>query len=92
MYKIKDLQDPNLLFDRRLKLMRDRIQVLLNDYQSVNHYFSKAIIEVELEKLVDEYLERSFILQRQQSGQSEKTTEWNWMVKNGFKNYARQSL
>lgn len=66
MYTNKDLLDPNLLFERRMVLMRNRIQVLCNDYNNVNHHFSKAIIETELERLVDDYLERSFILQRRQ--------------------------
>lgn len=64
MYNIKDLQDPNLLFEKRTIYMRNRIQVLVNDYQNVNHFFSKAIIETELEKLVDDFVERSFVLQR----------------------------
>lgn len=64
MYNIKDLQDPNLLFEKRTIYMRNRIQVLVNDYQNVNHFFSKAIIETELEKLVDDFIERSFVLQR----------------------------
>ena len=64
MYNIKDLQDPNSLFKKRVIYMRNRIQILVNDYNNVNHYFSKAIIETELEKLVDDFIERSFVLQR----------------------------
>ena len=76
MYKNKDLQDPNLLFERRMVLMRNRIQILCNDYQNVNHFFSKAIIETELERLVDDYLERQFVLQRTfKKGSEEETTE-----------------
>lgn len=78
MYQNKDLQDPNLLFKRRMVYMRNRIQVLCNDYRNVNHYFSKAIIETELEKLVDDYLERSFVLQRSRGQEfSEKTKNRN---------------
>ena len=74
MYKDKDLQDPNLLFKRRMIYMRNRIQTLCIDYNNVDHYFSKAIIETELEKLVDDYLERKFILQRRtEQGSSEET-------------------
>jgi serine/threonine-protein kinase RIO1 len=58
-------------------LMRNRIQTLCNDYRNVNHFFSKAIIETELERLVDDYLERAFILQRNQQRQSEETTDRN---------------
>lgn len=67
MYRDKDLQDPLSLYDRRLKLMWQRIQTLNNDYKNVNHYFSKAIIETELERLVDDYIERSFVLQTDQA-------------------------
>ena len=73
MYREKDLKDPNSLFDRRVQLMWQRIQTLSNDYKNVNHYFSKAIIETELERLVDEYLERTFILQSQQESINEET-------------------
>lgn len=75
MYEMKDLLNPNLLFERRMVLMRNRIQVLINDYQHVNHYFSKAIIETELDRLVDEYLERSFVLQGNRKESSEETTK-----------------
>lgn len=75
MYQNKDLLDPNLLFERRMVLMRNRIQTLVNDYNNVNHFFSKAIIETELERLVDDYLERSFILQRTNEQRGEEETE-----------------
>ena len=77
MYKGKDLQDPNLLFNRRMVLMRNRIQILCNDYRNANHFFTKAIIETELERLVDDYLERAFVLQGSQEGQSEETSNGN---------------
>lgn len=71
-----DLYDPNLLFDNKIRKIRSRIQTLRNDYQNVNHYFSKAIIEVELEKAEDDLLERSFVLQRQtKDRQSKETTD-----------------
>lgn len=74
MYQMNDLLDPNLLFERRTILIRSRIQVLINDYNSVNHFFSKAIIITELEKLVDDYCERQYILQRsKESGKSEES-------------------
>ena len=60
----KDLYDSNLLFNNRLRRIRYRIQTLRNDYQNVNHYFSKAIIETELERLEDDLFERSFVLQK----------------------------
>ena len=64
----KDLYDPNLLFDNRIRDLRQRIQILRNDYQNVNHYFSRAIVKTELEKAEDELIERSLILQKQESG------------------------
>ena len=73
MYEMRDLLNPNLLFVRRVILMRNRIQVLVNDYQHVNHYFTKAIIETELENLVDDYIERSFVLQRNREETNTKT-------------------
>ncbi|MBR3208761.1 MAG: hypothetical protein IKF82_00685 [Bacilli bacterium] len=72
----KDLYDSNLLFNNRLRRIRYRIQTLRNDYQNVNHYFSKAIIETELERLEDDLFERSFVLQKsKENKESEKTTD-----------------
>lgn len=71
MYSDKDLKDPHLLFEKRRNLMWQRIQTLNNDYKNVNHYFSKAIIETELEQLVDDFFERSFILQTNSKDESE---------------------
>lgn len=72
----KDLYDPNLLFDNRIRGLRQRIQILRNDYQNVHHYFSRAIVKTELEKAEDELLERTFILQKSNTnqGESEETT------------------
>ena len=60
----KDLYDPNLLFDKRIRELRQRIQILRNDYQNVHHYFSRAIVKTELDKAEDELLERTFVFQR----------------------------
>jgi hypothetical protein len=64
MYSIKDLKDPYSLLEKRNLRIENRILTLDEDYSHVNHFFSKAIIETELDKLVDDYIERSFILQR----------------------------
>lgn len=64
MYDKKHLQDPYLLFERRTQLLRSRIQILLVDYVNVQHYISKAIIIDELERLVDDYIERQFVLSK----------------------------
>lgn len=64
MYSAKDLKDPYSILKRDVTLKYQRIQTLSNDYKRVHHFFSKAIIETELEKLVSDYLEQSFVLQR----------------------------
>ena len=64
MYDKKHLQDPYLLFERRTQLLRSRIQILLVDYVNVQHYISKAIIIDELERLVDDYIERQLVLSK----------------------------
>ena len=74
MYSSKDLKDLLSILQRDVQLKYQRIQTLSNDYQKVNHYFSKAIIETELENVVDDYLERSFILQsKEQQDFTEET-------------------
>lgn len=64
MYNIKHLQDPFYLFERQTQLKRARLRVLLADYNNVKHYISKAIIIDEIEQLVDDLIEREFVLQR----------------------------
>ena len=64
MYDQKHLQDPYLLFERRTQLIRSRIQILLIDYINVKCYISRAIIVDELERLVDDYIERQLVLQK----------------------------
>ena len=86
MYGVKDLKDPYSILKRDVQIKKQRIQTLSNDYQVVNHYFAKAIIEVELENLVRDYLEQSFILQKIDREES-NTKEWTWLVKIGFRKY-----
>ena len=69
MYDAKHLQDPYLMFERRTQLLRSRIQTLIVDYINVKCYISRAIIIDELERLVDDYIERKLVLQR---GQQER--------------------
>lgn len=75
MYEKKHLQDPYLLFERRTQLMRSRIQTLIVDYINVKCYISRAIIIDELERLVDDYIERQLILRRQKEGRNIGPTE-----------------
>lgn len=65
LYEKKHFQDPYLLFERRTQLIRSRLQVLLNDYMHVQHYVSKAIIIDEIERLVDDLIERELVLSKQ---------------------------
>lgn len=84
MYDRKHLQDPYLLFERRTQLIRSRIQTLLVDYINVKCYISRAIIIDELERLVDDYIERQLVLQKGQQGRNSGSTQdskgaaWVW--------------
>ena len=73
MYDPKHLQDPLYLFERRTQLIRARLRVLLQDYANVQHYISKAIIIDEIEQLVDDLIEREFVLQRSKREQRSST-------------------
>ena len=64
MYDEKDLLDPFLLFEKRTRLIFQRIQVLNTDYTVMQHPVSKSIIINILEELVDDYVDRSLVLQR----------------------------
>lgn len=75
MYEKKHLQDPYLLFERRTQLMRSRIQTLIVDYINVKCYISRAIIIDELERLVDDYIERQLVLRSQKEGRNIGLTE-----------------
>lgn len=66
MYTMDQLLDPQLLFERRTVLMRSRITQLMTDYNNAYSYITKAIILEELNNLVDSYVERLIVLQRQQ--------------------------
>ena len=73
MYDIKHLQDPYLMFERRTQLLRSRIQILMTDLINVQSDISKAIIIDEIERLVDDYIERKLILQRQSTERKNST-------------------
>ena len=69
MYTKDQILDPQLLFERRTILMRSRILKLLSDYNIAQSYITKAIILEELNNLIDIYVERSLVLQRQKEGE-----------------------
>ena len=56
------LTDPYSLFEERTKQIKIRILNLQEDYDRVDHFISKAIIQEEIENLVDDLVERSFVL------------------------------
>ena len=64
MYDAKDLLDPFSLFEKRTKLIFHRIQVLNQDEGVMLHPVSKAIIRNTLDELVDDYVDRTLVLQR----------------------------
>lgn len=74
-YSDKLIHAPLKLFERRIELMGQRIQTLVRDYDVAKHYITQAIILEELDNLVDDYVERSFVLQRQKNEQSGKTSQ-----------------
>lgn len=69
MYDDKDLLDPFSLFEKRTKLIFHRIQVLNKDEGVVLHPVSKAIIRNTLDELVDDYVDRTLVLQRSKEGE-----------------------
>lgn len=60
--KLKDLDDPTSFFIYQTEQMRKRIITLEKDFKKVQHYYSKAIIEKELEVLIDEFIARQLSL------------------------------
>lgn len=65
MYNEDQLNDPFLLFEARTKKIKERLRVLIADFDRVQHYMSKAIIMNEIEELIDDYVERSIVLSKQ---------------------------
>lgn len=60
MVELKDFNDPSTIFSKKTDIIVNRILTLQKDYKKVKHYYSKAIIEKELEDLMDEYVARTF--------------------------------
>lgn len=61
--KSRDLDDPTSLFIFQTNEIKKRIRALEKDLQKVQHYYSKAIIERELEVLVDDLIARQSSIQ-----------------------------
>ena len=63
----QDYQEPLKMFEIRTRQIRVRIQSLEQDLMNVKSPFSKVIIEKELNNLVDDYIERKSVLERERS-------------------------
>jgi len=63
----QDFQDPVKLFEVRTRQTRVRIQTLQQDLLNVQSLFAKTIIEDEINMLIDDYVERKSVLQRETS-------------------------
>lgn len=74
MYDEKDLLDPFLLFEKRTRLIFQRIQILNTDYSVMQHPVSKSIILNTLDELVDDYVDRSLVLQKSKRKSEESST------------------
>ena len=59
------LNDPYSLFEKRTESIKLRILNLQEDHGRVEHFISKAVIEEEIENLVDDLIERTLVLQNQ---------------------------
>lgn len=66
MIKKEDLNDPLNVFFETTESIGERILILQIDLLKVTHYYSKAIIEKELEDLKNEYVARSFKIQEEE--------------------------
>lgn len=65
MIKKEDFNNPPTIFSKKTDMIANRILVLQKDYKKVQHYYSKAIIEKELEDLLDEYVARTFKISKE---------------------------
>lgn len=63
----QDFNDPLTLFEHRTRQVRVRIQTLENDLRNVKSPLSQAIIEKELNDMIDDYVERKSVLNRERS-------------------------
>ena len=63
----QDFNDPLTLFEHRTRKVRVSIQTLENDLRNVKSPLSQAIIEKELNDMIDDYVERKSVLNRERS-------------------------
>ena len=58
MYNSEVLNDPHYTFSIRTENIKNRILILQQDLTRIQSYISCAIIEEEIEQLVDDYIEK----------------------------------
>lgn len=67
----QEYKNPMGMFEIRTRQVRVRIQNLERDLMNVQSPFSKAIIQKELDRLVDDYIERKSVLEREERNHSD---------------------
>lgn len=67
----QNYQNPIEMFEIRTRQIRVRIQTLEQDLMKIKSPYSRAIIEEELNNLVDDYVERKSVLERERSAHSD---------------------
>ncbi len=62
IFKVTDT--PDELFEQRTRRIRDRIQTLQQDLNVVVHPQVKRAILIELDNLIDDYIQRRYAMER----------------------------
>ena len=63
-YSVKDFENPYIFFEKRTLEVGSRIKTLWNDLEIAQSVYTRAIILSELEVVVDDYIERQSVLDR----------------------------
>ena len=63
-YSVKDFKNPYIFFETRTLEVGSRIKTLCNDLEIAQSVYTRAIILSELEVVVDDYIERQSVLER----------------------------
>lgn len=64
MLKQEDLNNPLYVFDYQTEEVKNRILILQKDLKKVKHFYTKAIIEEECERCINDYVARSLSIQK----------------------------
>ncbi len=62
------LQSADDLFEQRTRAIQSRIQILQKDLLVVSHPEVRRIILIELDNLMDDYIQRKFARERKEDG------------------------